>query len=168
MSLFKSVFGKLKTGLSRTRSGFVGGLRTILTGKKLSRELLEELESRMIQSDIGIKTAVELVKDLQAAWERSDIETGDDALQYLKDQLSSYWPQEDRQLHVAEPGTGPTVILVAGVNGAGKTTSIAKIAKSLRDENKTVMLAACDTFRAAAVEQLEIWSKRLGGPGDGC
>ncbi len=162
MGLFKLTFDKVKQGLSKTRSGFVGPLRTILTGKQLSSELLDQLESRMIQADIGVKTAVELVKDLRAAWERGEIETGDDTLQYLKDQLSAYWPNEDRKLHVAPSGGGPTVILVAGVNGSGKTTSIAKIAKSLRDDGRSVLLAACDTFRAAAVEQLEIWSDRLG------
>jgi len=121
---------------------------------------LRKLEQQMIQADIGVKTAVELVKDLEAAWERNEIETAADAREYLIDLLVAGWPQEDRSLHMAE--SGPTVILVSGVNGAGKTTSIAKLAKSLRDENKTVMLAACDTFRAAAVEQLEIWSQRLG------
>lgn len=162
MALFKLTFEKIKRGLNKTRSGFVGSLRTTLTGKVLSSELLDHLESRMIQSDIGIKTAIDLVKDLRAAWDRSEIETGDDAMDYLKGQLSSYWPQEDRTLHMADPGSAPTVILVAGVNGSGKTTSVAKITKSLRDDGRTVLLAACDTFRAAAVEQLEIWSKRLG------
>ncbi|MCC7407074.1 MAG: signal recognition particle-docking protein FtsY [Phycisphaeraceae bacterium] len=160
MGLFKSVFAKLKTGLAKTRDTFVGEVRGFLSGKPLSADLIRELEARMIQCDFGVKTTQELIKDLQAAWERGEIATGDDALQYLKDQLGAYWPAEDRKLHMAE--SGPTVILVAGINGAGKTTSIAKIAKSLRDENKTVLLAACDTFRAAAVEQLEIWSKRLG------
>jgi len=162
MSIFKSVVSKLKKGLSKTSDGFVGSVRTMLAGKPLSDELLRDLEKRMIQSDIGIKTSIELVKDIRAAWERSEIETGDDALQYLKDQLASYWPPEDRSLNLQPAGSGPTVILVCGINGAGKTTSIAKIAKSLRDENKSVMLAACDTFRAAAVEQLEVWSQRLG------
>jgi fused signal recognition particle receptor len=161
MGLFKAVFDKLKSGLTKTRQQFVGGLRTILSGKQLSAELLEQLERRMIESDIGRKTAVELSKDLRAAWERGEILTGDQALSYLKDQLSAYWPPADRELHFAPPGT-PTVILVAGINGSGKTTSIAKIAKSLRDEGRSVLLAACDTFRAAAVEQLEIWSQRLG------
>jgi len=119
-----------------------------------------------VQADVGIKTAVELRKDLQAAWERGDIESGDQALAHLKDQLNAYWPAEDRKLKFAPPGADgkkmPTVILVCGINGAGKTTSIAKIAKSMRDEKRSVLLAACDTFRAAAVEQLEIWSKRLG------
>jgi len=162
MSIFKSAISKLKKGLSKTSDSFAGSVRTILQGKPLSDELLRDLEKRMIQSDIGIKTSIELVKDIRAAWERSEIETGDDALEYLKDQLASYWPPEDRSLNLQPPEAGPTVILVCGINGAGKTTSIAKIAKSLRDEGKTVMLAACDTFRAAAVEQLEVWSDRLG------
>ena len=160
MGLFKAAFNKIKQGLDKTRTVFVAEVRTMLTGKPLSKDLLKQLEARMIQSDFGVKTTHELIADIQAAWERAEISTGDDALAYLKDQLNAYWPPEDRSLHFAKEG--PTVILVAGINGAGKTTSIAKIAKSLRDQNMKVMLAACDTFRAAAVEQLEIWSERLG------
>ncbi len=162
MALFRSVFDKIKQGLAKTRTQFVGGLRTVLTGQRLSPALIVEIERRLIQADVGIKTAVELRKDIQAAYERGEMQTGDEALTFLKDQLNAYWPAEDRRLHFAPPGSGPTVILVAGVNGSGKTTSIAKMCKSLRDEGKTVLLAACDTFRAAAVEQLEIWSTRLG------
>ena len=166
MGLFKSIFEKVKTGLAKTRSQFTTSLRTILTGKRLSKELLEELERKLIQADVGVKTAIELRKDIQAAWERGEMESGDQAFAFIKDQLGRYWPAQDRKLHFAPPGPNgekiPTVILIAGINGSGKTTSIAKIAKSLRDEGKSVMLAACDTFRAAAVEQLEIWSQRLG------
>ncbi len=156
MGLFKSIFKKISDGLSKTREG----IASLWTGEKLSRELLTKLERQMIQADIGVKTAQELVKDLTAAWERSEIETANQAKEYLIDLLVAGWPAEDRSIHFA--AGGPTVILVCGVNGAGKTTSIAKIAKSMRDEKKSVVLAACDTFRAAAVEQLEIWSKRLG------
>ncbi len=156
MGLFKSVFKKVKQGLADTAEKFTG----VWAGGKLSKELLRKLEQQMIQADIGVKTAIELVKDLEAAWERNEIETAGDARNYLIDLLVAGWPQEDRSLNMA--AEGPTVILVSGVNGAGKTTSIAKLAKSLRDENKSVMLAACDTFRAAAVDQLEIWSQRLG------
>lgn len=155
MGLFKSVFKKVKQGLADTAEKFTG----VWAGGKLSKELLRKLEQQMIQADIGVKTAIELVKDLEAAWERAEIETAGDARDYLVDLLIAGWPQEDRSLNFAVDG--PTVILVSGINGAGKTTSIAKIAKSLRDEKKTVMLAACDTFRAAAVDQLEIWSQRL-------
>lgn len=162
MGLFRTVFDKVKQGLSRTSEGSGNTIRTILSGKQLSKDLLRDLERAMIQADIGIKTAIEIRKDIEAAWERGEMESGDEALEFLKQQLKAYYPDEDRQLNLAPAGTGPTVILVAGINGAGKTTSIAKIAKSLTDENKSVMLAACDTFRAAAVEQLEIWSQRLG------
>jgi fused signal recognition particle receptor len=160
MGLFRSAIEKIKQGLAKTRGTFVEQLRTILTGQQLSPELLAQLETKLIQADVGVKAAGEITADIRAAWERSEIATGDDALRFLKEQLGSYWPKEDRALHFAT--SGPTVILVAGINGAGKTTSIAKIAKSLRDEKRSVMLAACDTFRAAAVEQLEIWSQRLG------
>jgi fused signal recognition particle receptor len=162
MGLFRAALDKLKQGLAKTRTGSVQTFRTILSGKQLSHELLRDLERAMIQADIGIRTAVEIRKDIQAAWERQDIQTGDQALDYLKQQLQAYYPAADRAINFAAPGEGPTVILVAGINGSGKTTSIAKICKSLRQENKTVLLAACDTFRAAAVEQLEVWSQRLG------
>jgi fused signal recognition particle receptor len=158
MALFKSAFKKLTGALSKTREGSAGALRTILTGKPLSKPLLRDLERAMIQADIGIKTAVELRKDIEAGWERGEIEDGDAALLFLKDQLTAYFPEEDRRLNFAgdakdgsTSGGGPTVILVSGINGAGKTTSIAKVCKSLRDQDKSVLLAACDTFRAAAV-----------------
>ncbi|MBB6429074.1 signal recognition particle-docking protein FtsY [Algisphaera agarilytica] len=162
MALFKSAFKKLSGALGKTREGSAGALRTILSGKQLSKELLRDLERAMIQADIGIKTAIEIRKDIEAGWERGEIADGDAALDFLKAQLTAYYPEWDRTLNFAPEGEGPTVILVAGINGAGKTTSIAKICKSLRDDGKSVLLAACDTFRAAAVEQLEVWSGRLG------
>jgi fused signal recognition particle receptor len=162
MALFKKTIGKLSQALGKTREGSAKTLRTILTGKPLSKELLRDLERAMIQADIGIRTAIELRKDIEAGWERGEIEDGDAALDFLKDQLSAYFPEEDRTLRFAEREAGPTVILVAGINGAGKTTSIAKLCKSLRDDERSVLLGACDTFRAAAVEQLEVWSDRLG------
>ena len=164
MGLFKSIFSQLKKGLTKTREGLGQSVRTILSGAQLSPEVFKQLERRLIESDVGVKTSIELARDIQAAWERSEIHSGDDALRYLKEQLVAYFPPEGRALQLPPPGSGegPTVILVAGINGSGKTTSIAKIAKSLRDEGRTVLLAACDTFRAAAVQQLEVWSQRLG------
>ena len=177
MGLFKTAFDKIRNGLAKTRSGFVSQIRTILTGKRLSPQLLEDLETRMIQADVGVATSRQMVQRIREAWQAGQLDSGDQALEFLKDEMVALWPDEDRKLRLegsvvrsgdevrGEDGAnskgGPTVILVAGINGAGKTTSIAKIAKSLRDEGKSVMLAACDTFRAAAVEQLEIWSKRL-------
>lgn len=162
MGLFRSTVNKLANGLRKTREGTGVAITTLLSGKPLSKQLLRDLEKAMIQADIGIKTAIELRKDIEAAWERGEINTGDDALRDLKSQLSAYFPEEDRTLRMAPEDEGPTVILVCGINGAGKTTSIAKICKSLRDAGHSVMLGACDTFRAAAVEQLEVWSERLG------
>ena len=161
MGLFRATFDKLKTSLTKTRTGSARTVRTILSGKPLSRELLRELERALIQADVGVRTAVELRKDIEAAWERGEIDSGDQALSYLKDQLKAYYPSVDRSLHFSQSG-GPTVILVCGINGGGKTTSIAKMTKSLRDEGKSVLLGACDTYRAAAVEQLEVWAGRLG------
>ena len=160
MALFKAVYSKLKHGLFKTRSGMGDGLRGLLTGRQLSSEVLDQIERQLIEADVGVRTSMELVQDIRAGWERGEIDSGDQALMFLKDQLVAYFPEQDRQLSVADHG--PTVVLVAGINGAGKTTGIAKIAKSFRDEQRSVMLAACDTFRAAAVEQLEVWSQRLG------
>lgn len=160
MGLFKTIFSKVKSGLSRTRQTLVGGLRHLLTGKTLSREVMDELEVKLIQADVGVKTARSLRQSLQTAWEKGEVRDGEQAMEHLKTHIRSLWPTEDRSIRFNPDG--PTVILVVGINGSGKTTSIAKIARSLRDEGRTVLLAACDTFRAAAVEQLTIWSERLG------
>ncbi|MCC7205461.1 MAG: signal recognition particle-docking protein FtsY [Phycisphaeraceae bacterium] len=161
MAFFRAVFDKLKQGLTKTRQS-VAVLRNVLLGRTLSAELLDELQTRMIQADFGLPASRALVEKIRQAWKEDKIHSGDDAWAFLKSLLMSYWPPEDRELHTAPSGGGPTVILVAGINGAGKTTSIAKIAKTFRDQGKSVMLAAADTFRAAAVEQLQIWSDRLG------
>ncbi len=160
MGLFSFTIKKVKAGLSKTREVFVGGLRSMLIGRVLNDDLLEELEARLIGADIGVKTTKDLVEGLREAYKEGRISRGEQVFDYLKGHLADYWPEGDRRLHFAK--SGPTVILVGGINGAGKTTSIAKIAKALCDDDKKVLLAACDTFRAAAVEQLEIWSNRLG------
>ncbi len=160
MGLFSFTFRKVRQGLSKTREVFVGGLRSLLVGRDLSDQVIEQLERHLIESDIGVKTTMLLIDEVRQAYRAGRLSKGEQALDYIKQRLSDRWPPADRALHFA--AQGPTVFLVAGINGAGKTTSIAKIAKALRDEKRSVLLAACDTFRAAAVEQLEIWSKRLG------
>jgi len=160
MAFFKSVFGSIKKGLERTREVFAGGLRSLLHGRSLDEELIVELESKLIQSDVGVAATRRLVEGVRADYRSGKQTTGDDVLAYLKQELKAMWPEQDRALRFAP--SGPTVILVAGVNGAGKTTSVAKIAASLRGAGKSVLLAACDTYRAAAVHQLEVWSERLG------
>ena len=160
MSLLKSVFSKVKSGLTKTRQSFVGGLRSMLLGRKLDEALIRELEARLISADVGVRTTTRLIGGIRADYKAGRISTGDEVLDYLKRELKALWPEEDRRLHLASGAT--SVILVAGVNGAGKTTSIAKIAKSLQDEGRSVLMAAGDTFRAGAVRQLEIWGERLG------
>ncbi|MEM7577247.1 MAG: signal recognition particle-docking protein FtsY [Planctomycetota bacterium] len=162
MAIFRAAIDKLRKGLAKTSESTGGAIRNLLIGKSLSQELLRDLERALIQADVGVKTAVELRKDLQAMWERGEIDTGDEAWPMLKSQLVAYFPDEDRTINMAEAGNGPTVILVCGINGAGKTTSIAKLCKTLRDQGNSVLLGACDTYRAAAVEQLTVWATRLG------
>lgn len=137
-----------------------GSLKSLLAGRQLDEELLDDLEATLIQADIGIASATKIRADLEDAYDQKLIEKGDDVIDFLKAELKKYWPESDRMIHFAE--TGPTVILVAGVNGAGKTTSIAKLAYMFKQQGKKVVLAAADTFRAAAVEQLSIWADRIG------
>lgn len=160
MSLFRSAIAALKRGVQKTAETLGAGLRSLLRGKRLSEELIDSIESRLIAADVGVKATREIIDALRADFRAGRTERGEDALEFLKKQLKSRWGEADRRLAVAE--RPPTVILVAGINGAGKTTSVAKIAKALREEGRSVLLAAADTFRAGAVAQLEIWGQRLG------
>lgn len=160
MALFKSLVSKVKQGLTKTREVFIGGLKSMLLGRTLDDELIDDLEARLIQADVGVRTTRRLIEGIRSAYKSGEMTKGEDVLAYLKSELKKLWPESDRSLRFAEQK--PTVILVAGINGAGKTTSIAKIAKSLRDDDRSVLLGACDTFRAGAVKQLEIWAERLG------
>jgi len=162
MAFFKTIFSKLREGLDKTRETLVSGLRSLLTGRRLDEALIAEIERRLIQADVGVKTTARLVDGLRAAFRAGTLSRGEDALEYMKAELKKLWPPADRELHGAPAGAGPTVIIVTGVNGAGKTTSIAKLCKVLRDREQRVLLGACDTFRAGAVRQLEIWGERLG------
>jgi len=160
MALFRKAIQKLTAGLVRTRAKFVGSLRTMLRGRKLDAEVLAELEQRLVEADLGVKTALQICQDLQQAYHDKRIATGDDVLSFLKGELKKYWPEADRRVQFAP--RPPTVILVAGINGSGKTTSVAKLAYQFKQDGRKVLLAAADTFRAAAVEQLKIWADRIG------
>src|SRR5262249_28200808 len=130
----KASVEKLKGGLTKTRDVFVGGLRSLLRGRKLDQALLDELEQRLITSDLGVVATRKIMDDLNSAWREAKIHSGDEVLDFLKAEMKKYWPAESRELHFApESGDGavdaaakkvPTVILVTGINGAGKTTSI--------------------------------------------
>jgi len=160
MALFRKTIEKLSRGLARTKERFLGGLKSLLTGRRLDEDLLDEIEQKLIEADMGVATALRIREDLHAASKEGRISRGEEVIDFLKTELKTYWPEADRTLHFA--AAPPTVILVAGINGAGKTTSVAKLAFRLKQEGRTVILAAADTFRAAAVEQLTIWSKRIG------
>ena len=130
---------KLRSGLTRTRDALVGSLRTLLTGRKLDQQLLDELRQRLITADLGVVATDHIITDLNAAWKQGRVQSGDEVLAFLKEDMRAYWPVESRALKFAP--SGPTVILVTGINGAGKTTSIAKLGQYLKNQNKTVMVA---------------------------
>jgi len=161
VGIFSKTTGYFKDRLGKTRDKIATSLSSVLSlGRNIDESLLDELEETLISDDIGVETTFKLVSELRDAYRGRQIAKTDDIIPFLKEHMKSYWPDRDRQLHQAD--SGPTVILVAGVNGTGKTTSIAKLAYILSRNNKKVLLAACDTFRAAAVEQLSIWAERIG------
>lgn len=160
MGLFRSIASKVRQGLEKTREVFVASVRSLLLGKRLDEGLILQLERRLIEADVGVKTTARWIDSIRADFKAGRIDSGDHVLAYLKGELKRLWPEQDREL--ASAPRGPTVILVTGVNGAGKTTSIAKLCSALRKGGKSVVLGACDTFRAGAVRQLEVWSERLG------
>jgi len=154
-------FERLKQGLRKTHEGLVGRIDTLLLGKKkIDAETLEELEEILIAADIGVATTVELVRSLEQRLSRNELQDGDALKAALREEMLA------RLVRSAAPlDTGaakPFVIMVIGVNGAGKTTTIGKLASKFSAEGRKVLLVAGDTFRAAAVEQLEIWGQRTG------
>jgi len=160
MGLIGGALAKLRGGLTRTREAFVGGLRGLLIGRTLDEGLIAELEARLIGGDVGVRTTARLIERVREGHKAGTLTRGEDVLGVLRAELKAMWPEADRSLHFA--ASGPTVILVTGVNGAGKTTSIAKLCHLLRQEGRSVLVGACDTYRAGAVRQLEIWAERLG------
>tara|TARA_R110000868_G_scaffold226872_1_gene479730 strand:- start:256298 stop:257224 length:927 start_codon:yes stop_codon:yes gene_type:complete len=160
MAIFRKTLDKLKAGLGKTRQTFVSSLRSVLSGKQLDDALISEIEKRLIESDVGVSATRKLIDGIKADYKAGTLTKGEDVIEYLKTELKSMWPEQDRTLNTTD--TKPMVILMTGVNGVGKTTSISKLCKQLTGEGKTVLLGACDTFRAGAVRQLEIWGERLG------
>lgn len=161
MGFFGKTAQYLKDHLSKTRTKITSSLSSVLTlGRNIDDDLLDELEETLISDDIGVETTAKLISDLRQAYKKRQIAQSQDIIPFLKNNIKDYWPDQDRELNLAD--SGPTVILVSGINGSGKTTSIAKLAYVLSQNNKKVIVAACDTFRAAAVEQLSIWAQRIG------
>ncbi|MDM8007571.1 MAG: signal recognition particle-docking protein FtsY [Phycisphaerae bacterium] len=155
------LFDRLKQGLAKTRDKISRSFRSILPfGKKIDDTIISQLEETMLTDDMGPAVTDRLIDEVRVAWKGGQIGETQEIIPFLKQKIVSYWPEADRQLIRA--ASGPTVILVSGVNGSGKTTSVAKLCNYLTKEGDQVILAACDTFRAAAVAQLTEWSSRLG------
>ncbi len=153
-------FDKLKSGLGKTRNSLNEKLNSVFSNfRKVDEELLEELEEILIMSDIGVDTATEIISKLREKIKLEKIQDENAVKEALKEEMRKILDKEENGLVLK---TTPAVILVVGVNGVGKTTSIGKIANNLRKNGKKVVVAAADTFRAAAVEQLEIWANRAG------
>jgi len=160
----KSFFGRLKDGLKRTRAGLGEGLATLFMGRKqIDDELFEELETQLLLADVGVATTQRIMKDVTAKAARKELADTDALYQYLTQELAALLAQVDAPLQIAA-GKKPFVILVVGVNGVGKTTTIGKLARFYQSQGMSVMLAAGDTFRAAAVEQLQVWGERNNVP----
>ncbi len=153
------LFDALRKGLAKTRDKIVAGLRTVLPiGRKIDEELLDQLTDTLLAGDMGPKAVTGLMEEVRAAWKAGRIREAQEIVPFLKQRIASAWSDKDRALRLAPQP--PTVIFVVGINGSGKTTSVAKLAWYLRQQGRKVLLGACDTFRAAAVEQLVIWAHR--------
>ena len=153
-------FDKLKQGLNKTKESFNEKINNVFSNfRKVDEEFLEELEEALIMADIGVDTSVEIISNLRERIKKEKIEDEEDVKNALREEMKKILDIPNKELKV---NTKPSVILVVGVNGVGKTTSIGKIANRLAKDGKKVVVAAADTFRAAAVEQLEIWAKRAG------
>ena len=153
-------FDKLKQGLNKTKESLNEKINNVFSNfRKVDEDFLEELEEALIMSDIGIETSTKIISNLRDKIKKEKIEDEEQVKEALREEIENILEISDNSLKLE---TKPSVILVIGVNGVGKTTSIGKMAARLARDGKKVVVAAADTFRAAAVEQLEIWAKRAG------
>ncbi|WP_105264782.1 signal recognition particle-docking protein FtsY [Pseudoalteromonas sp. T1lg76] len=152
-------FSRLKKGLLKTKSNIGSGFASLFAGKKIDDELFEELETQLLTADVGVDTTVKLIDNLTDAADRKQLKDGDALYELLKQEMADMLASAEQPLDL-DKKDGPFVILMVGVNGVGKTTTIGKLAKQYQQQGKSVMLAAGDTFRAAAVEQLQVWGER--------
>jgi fused signal recognition particle receptor len=155
-----TLFGRLKSGLSRTRSGLTSGLSDLVLGEKaIDNDVLDEIEDLLLTSDVGVEATQEIVSDLTNRVNRNQLADAEALFFALREDMVNILAPASAPLKI-DTNCQPYVILMVGINGAGKTTTIGKLTKKFQSEGKSVMLAAGDTFRAAAVEQLQEWGKR--------
>lgn len=155
------LFDLFKKGLQKTRDAIVAGFRRVLAfGRKIDEALLNELRDTMLTSDMGPATVDALLREIRDGWKAGQIREAQEIIPFIKGRIAGTWNAADRALKFAP--SGPTIIFIVGVNGSGKTTSVAKLCNYLRKQKKRVLLGACDTFRAAAIDQLTIWAQRAG------
>jgi fused signal recognition particle receptor len=163
--VFKAIgrfFNRIKQGLAKTRSAVGGALRKLIgAGRTIDKAFLEELETTLLQADIGVAKSEMIIAELTKRYKDGEVAKGEDLLDFLKASLRAELQVANVE-ELAWAASGPTVVLVVGVNGAGKTTTIAKLAKRFKDQGRQVLIAAGDTYRAAAIEQLVIWADRAG------
>ncbi len=154
------LFGRLKAGLSRTRGNLTDGVANLVLGhKEINDELMEELETQLLVADVGVEATATIIKDLTQRIARKQLSDADALMAALKEDMQALLAPVSKPLIITDEHK-PFVILMVGINGVGKTTTIGKIARLLQDGGQSVMLAAGDTFRAAAVEQLQVWGER--------
>ncbi|RAJ99109.1 signal recognition particle-docking protein FtsY [Aliidiomarina maris] len=155
----KGLWSRLRDGLRKTSSNIGEGLANLFVGKEIDEELFEDLETQLLMADVGVETTRKIINELTAHASRKDLKDAERLYERLKEYLEEIIEPVSKPL-VVKANNGPMVILMVGVNGVGKTTTIGKLAQQFQREGKSVMLAAGDTFRAAAVEQLQIWGER--------
>lgn len=156
-----SLLDRLKSGIQKTRAGLVTALEDTLQGRKeIDADLLEELEFKLIAADIGVRTTADILERIRQRVDRKLTGDASELRSLIRQHLLEVLQSAERPLpHVASP---PAVVMVVGVNGVGKTTTIGKLAHQYKTENRSVLMVAADTFRAAAIEQLEVWGRRAG------
>lgn len=158
-----SFFEKLKTGLTKTRAALTKNLDNLVFGKRvLDKELFDELEELLISADMGPQFTYDLIEDVKQRVSRNELQNAQEIKKVLQERMTAILQKMEKPLTI--PRGKPFVIMTIGVNGSGKTTTIGKLANMLKTEGHEVMLVAADTFRAAAVEQLEVWGSRVGAP----
>jgi fused signal recognition particle receptor len=161
----RGFFGRLRDRLTKTRTSFVSNVKRVFSGRtRIDDEIFEELEQVLIEADMGVETTLAIVEDMRRVAREKKLENPQELYTVLEEELLKALEAGDHSISWKAGEGEPYVVLIVGVNGSGKTTTIGKLASQLKSEGKSVMLGAADTFRAAAVEQLTIWSERTGTP----